>query len=105
MRIARTVVTTLTTVALAGVASLVAIANVEVHPSPTTLHLQAYAAQPATQADPAEDSPKFNCKRHGNRQCGVAVDVTPNNGNSAVQRYVITFNKAGQPVGVKPLGR
>lgn len=77
------------------------------------LVVQAVAA-PATQpttallqrlATPAEDSPRFNCKRHGNRQCGVAVDVTPNNTSHEVQRFVITFNKAGQPVAVKPFGR
>lgn len=99
MRISRLISTTLAAVALAGGASLVAAANVHTSPSPTTVSLTSHSAQPA------EDSPSFNCVKHGNRQCGVTLDSTPNNSNPAYQRYVITFNKEGQPVSVKPLGR
>lgn len=86
MRIARTITTTLAAVALAGGASLVAVASTEVHtPSPTTVSLQQYSAQ----AEPAEDDPRFDCRKHGNRVCAFYLDPKPSDANHAQVKYLI----------------
>lgn len=97
MRIRHIITSTLAAVALAGGASLVHAAATPVA-SPTTEMLQRLT-------QPHEDSPQFDCRRHGNRACGVRLDPKPNDGVAQSIRYVIQFNKAGQPVSVKPLGR
>src|SRR5688572_15089124 len=97
MRIIRTITATLGAVALAGGASIIGAAMEPVQ-SPTTELLQRIQ-------QPAEDSPRFNCIRHGNRSCGVRLDATPNNGSTDFKRYVIQFDRQGRPVSVKPLGR
>jgi hypothetical protein len=103
----RTIVTgTLLALALAGSGSAVqALSEAVTGPSATTVSLQQQAAHSAMAAQPAEDSPRFDCRKHGNRQCGVTLDPKPSDGKRQAVRYVITFNKAGQPVAVKPLGR
>jgi hypothetical protein len=70
-----------------------------------TAHLSANpTTQTSTRLQPAEDSPRFNCIRHGNRQCGVSLDPTPNNGVRNVKRYVILFDRNGRPVDVVEFG-
>lgn len=85
MRIARTITTTLAAIALAGGASLVAAANVHTVPSPTTVSLQQYSAK----AEPAEDDPGFDCRKHGNRVCVFYLDPKPSDANHAEVKYLI----------------
>lgn len=97
MRIRTLITSTLVAVTLAGTGSLV-VASATTVPSATTLMLQRLAA------DPAEDSPQFNCAKHGNEACGVSIDPTPNDGRTQVVRYVVQFND-GKAVSIKPLSR
>lgn len=57
-------------------------------------------------SDPPEDSPNFNCARHGNQLCGFKIDKTPNK-PGGVTRYVADFkvNPKGDAVAVvRPFG-
>lgn len=45
-----------------------------------------------------EDSPRFDCRKHGNRTCGTAFDPRPNNGKRETVRVNLVFNKAGDLV-------
>lgn len=95
MRIRNTIVGTLAAVALTGVGSLVAAAHVDFGPSPTTVSLQ-------RMAQPAEDDPRFDCRYHGNRQCGVRLDPKPSDGKSQSVWYVIQFKgNPAKPVSVR----
>lgn len=51
-----------------------------------------------------EDSPRFDCRKHGNRTCGVRLDPTPNDGKRQSVRINIVFNKKGQPIDAYPFG-
>ena len=107
MRISTVIGSTLTAIALAGGITVGHLGSMS-EPSPVTTMLMeqaAHAAPVAAKADPAEDSPQFDCRKHGNRKCGVTLDPKPSNGKREAVRYVIQFNKAGQPVSVAPLGR
>lgn len=109
MRISTIIGSSLTAIALAG-GITVGHLGAQSEPSPTTVRLMEQAAysvpvQVALKADPAEDSPKFDCRKHGNRKCGVTLDPKPSDGKRQQVRYVIQFNKAGQPVSVAPFGR
>jgi hypothetical protein len=42
-----------------------------------------------------EDSPNFNCTKHGNRTCGVTLDPKPNNGKRDTVRVNLKFNAKG----------
>lgn len=43
---------------------------------------------------PHEDSRNFNCAKHGNRQCGAWVDLTPNKPGGKV--HVVLNFKSGK---------
>lgn len=94
----RTALVTIAAVALAGVGAIVGAAT----EAPASLHTTANLVRYA--ADPAEDSPQFNCAKHGNEQCGVSIDPTPNDGRTQVVRYVVQFDN-GKAISIRPLGR
>lgn len=41
---------------------------------------------------PAEDSPRFDCRIHGNHVCAVFLDPKPNDRNRTELKYLVDFD-------------
>jgi hypothetical protein len=96
MRISRVITATIAAVLGAGTGTI-AIEAMKPVESPSTAILQRLTSPP-------EDSPRFDCRKHGNRTCGVRLDPTPNDGVKQQVRINVVFNKKGQPIDAYPFG-
>lgn len=101
MRISRVITATIAAVLGAGTGTI-AIEAIKPVESPATITLQRLVSPP-------EDSPRFDCRKHGNpktggRTCGVRLDPTPNDGVKQEVRINVVFNKKGQPIDAYPFG-
>ena len=88
----RIITATLAAAALATTAAAATTGTATAAPTATAPTVQTASLQPH------EGDRNFDCRKHGNRTCGVTLDPKPDDGKRQSVHVNLVFNKAGDLV-------